>query len=511
MVRDPVPAPASMPDSTAMACAAAPALALQPEWDRLALLAQCLLRLQQDQPLAELEAALPPAQAAVERLRADGAWDALIAQRLPGPASGRAGDRPGGVMIARPECLAPADLDLLAAVAGTEAVPALGRTCQALQGGLGVPQPTPALLHEWLFLAPDALPALLKRLAPDGVLQRAGLLQHEGGLWAPVQPGLRLRAWLWGHATAAATAAPPTAPPGTLAWPVRAGLADLVATSAVAAGLREMVLWHTQRERLEQDWGARLGGGPVGLFAGPSGTGKTLAAEVLAHELGCRLWTVDLGRLVSKYVGETERNLSAVFDAAEGAPVLLLFDEADALFGRRAEVKDARDRYANMEVSHLLTRIERHLGPCVLTTNLRGHLDPAFLRRFHVVVEFTRPDAAARQALWLMHLPPRAPCAPGVDAKRLADAVALTGAQIRNAAQRAALLAAGDGQPIGLGHLALAVWRELAKDGRELSRDSLGELGQYVPPALAGATAEVASAAPAAGWFAEAQTRGGRP
>jgi SpoVK/Ycf46/Vps4 family AAA+-type ATPase len=179
-------------------------------------------------------------------------------------------------------------------------------------------------------------------------------------------------------------------------------------------------------------------------------------------------------------VGETEKNLNGLLDAVTDQPVVLLFDEADSLFGRRADVKDARDRYANMEISHLLTRIEQHRGPCLLTTNLRQHLDAAFLRRFHVVVDFPRPDAAARVALWALHLPPRAPRTDEVDPERLAQAVVLSGAQIRNAALRAAYLASAAEAPLGLPHLARAIWMELAKDGRELNPAMLGSLAEFL-------------------------------
>jgi SpoVK/Ycf46/Vps4 family AAA+-type ATPase len=219
----------------------------------------------------------------------------------------------------------------------------------------------------------------------------------------------------------------------------------------------------------------------VALFSGPSGTGKTFAAVVLASELDWPLYRVDLGRLVSKYIGETEKNLNRLFDAAHGRPMVLQFDEADSLFSKRGEVKEARDRYANMEVSHLLARIESHHGPVILTTNLRKQLDPAFARRFQVVVDFPRPDMAARTSLWRRLLPPRAPLDAGIDMDFLGRAVNLTGGGIRNAALHAAYMAAGAGLPIGVGHIALAVWRELGKDGRELSLADLGALAPYLP------------------------------
>ncbi len=158
----------------------------------------------------------------------------------------------------------------------------------------------------------------------------------------------------------------------------------------------------------------------------------------------------------------------------------MLFDEADSLFGKRGEVKEARDRYANMEVSHLLSRIERHQGPCILTSNLRQHLDPAFARRFQMVIEFPRPDAAARSQLWRLHIPRRAPRDQDVDPDYLGRELSLTGGQIRNAALHVAFLAAGEASVIKLSYVARAVWTELAKEGGEMMTASLGELAHYL-------------------------------
>ena len=184
---------------------------------------------------------------------------------------------------------------------------------------------------------------------------------------------------------------------------------------------------------------------------------------------------------MSKYIGETEKNLNRLFDAVHGQPMILQFDEADSLFSKRGEVKEARDRYANMEVSHLLARIEAHHGPVILTTNLRKHLDPAFARRFQVVVDFPRPDVAARARLWQRLLPPRAPRDPQVNVDFLAAAVNMTGGHIRNAALHAAYLAAGNDSALTLEHIALAVWRELGKDGREMAPAALGSLAPFLP------------------------------
>ncbi|MFC6671263.1 ATP-binding protein [Marinobacterium aestuariivivens] len=248
--------------------------------------------------------------------------------------------------------------------------------------------------------------------------------------------------------------------------------------------LREFSYHFKYREKVVDAWGARSSGGPVALFSGASGTGKTFAAQVLANELGWPLYRVDLASLVSKYIGETEKNLSRLFDAAHRRPVVLLFDEVDALMGKRGEIKDARDRYANMEVSYLLTRMEAHEGPCILTTNLRAQLDQAFLRRLHLVVEFPKPQAAERARLWRVLLPPRAPLAGDVDLEQLAQAVNLTGGQIRNAALYAAYLAAADDGAIQLGHIATAVWRELSKERTRLQPGDLGQLAAYLPEHL---------------------------
>jgi SpoVK/Ycf46/Vps4 family AAA+-type ATPase len=197
------------------------------------------------------------------------------------------------------------------------------------------------------------------------------------------------------------------------------------------------------------------------LFAGPSGTGKTLAAEVLAGELGLDLFRVDLSRVVSKYIGETERNLRRVFDAAEAGQAVLLFDEADALFGKRTEVKDSHDRYANIEVSYLLSRMEEYSGLAVLTTNMREAIDLAFLRRLRFVVEFPFPDAAERARIWSRMFPEEAP-KEGHDVRRLAQ-MNLPGGHIRNIALGAAFLAADAGEKIGMAHLRSAALAEYAK------------------------------------------------
>ncbi|MGR0319580.1 ATP-binding protein [Agromyces sp. ZXT2-3] len=219
------------------------------------------------------------------------------------------------------------------------------------------------------------------------------------------------------------------------------------------------------------DWGfastSDRGLGVTALFAGESGTGKTMAAEVLAGSLGLDLYRVDLSALVSKYIGETEKHLGAVFDGAEASGAVLLFDEADALFGKRSDVKDSHDRYANLEVAYLLQRMESYRGLAILTTNLRAHVDRAFLRRIRFVVQFPFPDEAARADIWRRVFPGAAPL-DGVDPAMLAR-MQLSGGSIRQVAIAAAFAAADDGAGIGPAHLLRAARHEAAKSERSLT------------------------------------------
>ncbi|MEN0064582.1 MAG: ATP-binding protein [Myxococcota bacterium] len=230
-----------------------------------------------------------------------------------------------------------------------------------------------------------------------------------------------------------------------------------------------------QRVRLTEEWGfggaSTRGLGLAALFAGPSGVGKTLAAEVIANDLGVDLFRVDLSAVVSKYIGETEKNLRRIFDAAEDGGSVLLFDEADALFGKRSEVRDSHDRYANIEVSYLLQRMEAHRGVTILTTNLRQALDSAFLRRIAFVLELTTPDQSRRLALWTRAFPSATPTS-GLQPERLAR-LAATGAEIRSIALHAAAMAADEDAPVTMRHLARAVRIELGKAGRPVPEAEL--------------------------------------
>ena len=248
----------------------------------------------------------------------------------------------------------------------------------------------------------------------------------------------------------------------------RAGWDDLVLPDQQLAQLRALVAAVRHRTRVLDDWGfserTARGLGTTALFAGPSGTGKTLTAEVLAHDLELDLVRVDLSQVVDKYIGETEKNLKRIFDTAEDGAAVLLFDEADTLFARRTEVRDSHDRYANLEVGYLLQRMEAFRGLALLTTNSRSTLDPAFVRRLRFIVSFPYPDAAAREAIWRRAFPPATPLR-GLDPARLA-AVDLPGGGIAAASLTASYLAADEDEPVGEDHVRLATRWELAKTGR---------------------------------------------
>ena len=222
--------------------------------------------------------------------------------------------------------------------------------------------------------------------------------------------------------------------------------------------------------RVFKQWGfgprMSLGKGTSALFVGASGTGKTMAAEVIAAELGLDLYKIDLATVVSKYIGETEKNLDRVFEAARYANAVLLFDEADALFGKRSEVRDAHDRYANLEVAYLLQKMEECEGLSVLSTNLKQNLDDAFLRRLTYTVLFPFPSVADREAIWRVTCPNDLPLASNVDFATLAKGFKLSGGNIRNALLAAAFFAAADGEPVGMRHLIHGVRRELQKAGK---------------------------------------------
>jgi hypothetical protein len=259
---------------------------------------------------------------------------------------------------------------------------------------------------------------------------------------------------------------------------------DIVVPDDVIGQLRELADQVEQRSRVYERWGfgTKLGRGRgiTALFAGPSGTGKTMASEILARHLRLDLQRIDLAGVVSKYIGETEKNLRRVFDAAEASGAILLFDEADALFGTRTEVRDSHDRYANLEINYLLQRMEDYSGLAILATNRRAALDTAFLRRLRFVIEFPFPGPDERRRIWESVFPPAA-ALDDIDHGALSR-LELSGGNIRTIALNAAFLAAADDDPIGMSHLMRAAAREYAKLGQPVSS---AEFGSWVTVARA--------------------------
>jgi SpoVK/Ycf46/Vps4 family AAA+-type ATPase len=217
-----------------------------------------------------------------------------------------------------------------------------------------------------------------------------------------------------------------------------------------------------------------LGGGVTALFAGPSGSGKTLAAQIVAATLGLELYRVDLPSVVSKYIGDTEKVLDGLFREAHGAGALLFFDEADALFGKRSEVRDAHDRYANIEISYLLQALEQYDGLTLLATNLRHNLDDAFIRRLSFCITFPFPEEPERRRLWAGCWPPATPVDDDVDVSFLARQFKLTGGNIRNIALAAAFAAAADGSRVTMPHVIRGVRREYQKMGKACAESEFG-------------------------------------
>ena len=339
-------------------------------------------------------------------------------------------------------------------------------------------------LHIPAVTAGDRRRAWARDLGPvaeqmDGYLDRIAEYFHFD------EPAIRLSA----AAVREALGAGEATDPGQLSWRIcrehargsldtlaqrveaKAGWADLVLPDSQVQTLRQIAIHVRQRGVVNDRWGFAAkharGLGLTALFAGVSGTGKTMAAEILAAELDLDLYKVDLASVVSKYIGETEKNLRAIFDGAEQSGAILLFDEADALFGKRSEVRDSHDRYANLEISYLLQQMESYRGVAVLTTNMQHAIDPAFLRRIRFIVQFPFPDPAARAMIWRGIFPSATPLAE-LDFDKLAQ-LNVAGGVIRNIATNAAFLAADDSMVIEARHVLAAARTEYAKLDKPLT------------------------------------------
>lgn len=308
-------------------------------------------------------------------------------------------------------------------------------------------------------------------LSAHGRLRANGLLTLDPSddLSGVLVPERGLVAWLTGQ--------PPEPVVASSAFPARPlttvhTLDDVVLPAAARARVDDLAARIAHRDVVVDDWGFGThhdnAAGLIALFHGPPGTGKTMTAAAVAASAKLPAYLVDLSALVSKYIGETEKALAKVFDRAAREHCVLVFDEADAIFGTRTEVGDAHDRYANQEVSYLLSRVEQHPGVVVLTTNLVANVDPAFQRRIHVMVEFPEPGPVERERLWAAVAPERLPVAEGVDLSQLARRYPLTGAQIREATLDAAYLAAANGRVVTEEHLTAGIRRQYEKAGRSI-------------------------------------------
>ncbi|MFC7597919.1 ATP-binding protein [Terrabacter sp. GCM10028922] len=310
-------------------------------------------------------------------------------------------------------------------------------------------------------------------LSPQGRLRAQGLLTLDppGDLSGQLRPDPALVAWLLGL--------PPETPTASADFPARPlttvhTLADVVLPAAARTRVDDLAARITHRDMVVDDWGFGAhhdnATGLIALFHGPPGTGKTMTAAALAASAGLPAYLVDLSALVSKYIGETEKSLAKVFDRAARERCVLVFDEADAVFGSRTEVGDAHDRYANQEVSYLLSRVEQHPGIVILTSNLLANIDNAFQRRIHVMVEFPEPGPPERERLWAAVAPPSLPMDPEIDLHGIARHYPLTGAQIRDATLDAAYLAAANGRVVTTEHLLDGIRRQFEKAGRTVPR-----------------------------------------
>lgn len=259
---------------------------------------------------------------------------------------------------------------------------------------------------------------------------------------------------------------------------------DLILPDRIMGQLKMLVNYLSEQENVFHRWGASKirprGYGIRALFSGGPGTGKTMAAEVIAGSLGIDLFRVDLSSVVSRWVGETEKNLREIFDTAEGGNAVLLFDEADSLFGTRGDVKQAQDRFANQEVSYLLQRLEVFEGCAVLTTNLQENIDEAFLRRFSAVIEFPVPTPGERRKLWERAFPKEAPRGHDLDLDEISNQFILSGGNIINAAINACILASTDRSPVLMRHAVEAIGREMIKMGKQVSRVHFGRWYEFV-------------------------------
>ena len=369
---------------------------------------------------------------------------------------------------------APAGLacDVMSVALFPLAWPSRALALAALQPGIAEPVPCQALIHELLMVGPVEELALHRILSPTSMLLAHCWLQVEGsGPARLIRPGPRLiRAVLGDEGFGTLPAGISLSDDGTSPLP------ELILEPATARALDEVAALAAYTLAAPEPLRKA---GPAVLFSGPPGTGKSLAARHLSRRIGRPLFQLNLGTIVSKWLGETERNLSRVFEQMSGTRGAILIDEADALLGKRVSVKEGRDHYVNLTVSHLLMLLERHKGPVWLTSNLRTNLDDAYIRRFSAVVEFRRPELDLRLKAWLHEIGGDLAEAPRLELARLAASVDLSAAEIGSACHYAKALAEARGAPLAAADLARAVMRERTKSTATFTRNDLQALAPH--------------------------------
>jgi ATP-dependent 26S proteasome regulatory subunit len=400
---------------------------------------------------------------------------------------------------------------LIDALTGYKGITILAGTAARPPAGLGtrsvVPANVPAPTHEqrveyWraaLAAAGEPIndPALHQlagrfRLAPEQIADAVTLARSNARLRSAVPDGADVEVIELHELFAAARAQSDPALDG-LAHKIEPvhDWTQIVLPGDTLAQLHEMCQQVVHRYQVLEEWGfgrrLSVGKGVTALFAGPSGTGKTMAADIIAGELGLDLYKIDLSGVVSKYIGETEKNLERIFTAAENANAILFFDEADALFGKRSEVRDSHDRYANVEVAYLLQKMDRFEGVAILATNLRQNMDEAFVRRLCFAIDFPFPDEEQRTRIWRILFPAEAYREPDIGFDALGAQLRISGGSIKNIVLNAAFLAASADQAIGVQHLLHATRREYQKMGKVLSADLAQAGAGALAPAQEGA------------------------
>jgi hypothetical protein len=424
---------------------------LEPELARVAVLVGVTVRHREGkQATAEQKRMLAEAQERVAALRRRGVWARLLALSDP------------------PESLA---CDALAVALYPTLWPSKALGLAGLQPGIPEPVPCQALLHEILMVGPAEELALHRILSPAGPWLARQWLQIEGaGPARLIRPGPRLvRRVLGEEGYGSLPAGVVLADDGTGPLP------GLILEPGTQSALDEVVALALYT-RLTPDGPS----GPAVLLSGPPGTGKSLAARHLSRRIGGPLFQLNLGTIVSKWLGETERNLSRVFEQMSGTSGSILIDEADALLGKRVAIKEGRDHHVNLTVSHLLMLLEQHRGPVWLTTNLRSNLDDAYIRRFSAVVEFRRPDSGLRRAAWLRAIGEALPAGPRAELAKLAAPIDLSAAEIAAACHYAKAQAQARGSALGAADVARAVMRERTKTSATFTRSDLLALADHL-------------------------------